>query len=377
MIEDVMTIENIIQDRIMGTKGKGKIRSIEGLRTIGWIYIFICHFRMSFFPNKIWEIEYYIFSGNATVRLFFVISGLVLSYKYFTNERYDNILGDIIKRYFRLMPSILFSELMVYILMKFNCLRNTEVAQIVGSEEFLGVFNQFKPDIWGCLKEALFTTYFNGANGYIGPLWSMTYEYIGGILILSALSILKKSQWRWVFYAVIFMAFSSYYNYFILGMLICDLLVNTDAVDYLNKSFFPRISCLVIGCIMSSVIQLDDSKKCTRVIFSIGIILFMLGMLASNSMEKILGNRIMLAGGRIAYSAYLIHWPLIETLSCALILMLYKSRTLSAGLIWGVFVITFIAIIIISKFITDNIEPIGKKITKKLPLYVNFAKKLY
>lgn len=361
-----MASENTIHEETMQTRSKGKIKCIEGLRTIGWIGIFICHFRRSFFPNEIWGIDRFVCSGNAYVRLLFVISGLVLSYKYFTNERYDNILGDIIKRYFRLMPSILFSELIVYFLMKFNCLRNTEVAQIVGSTEFLGIFNQFKPDILGCLKEALFTTYFNGGNGYIGPLWTMTYEYLGSILILCASSVFKKSRWRWCFYAVIFMAFSSYYNYFVLGMLICDLLVNTSIVDYLNKSFFSRALCFILGYIMFSMIQLDDSNKYTRIIFSIGITLLMLGIFASNSIKRILGNKIMLAGGRIAYSAYIIHWPLIETLSCALILMLYKKQMLSAELIWVVLVITFIVVIIISEFITNNIEPIGVKIAKKI-----------
>ena len=356
----------------METNSRGKIKSIEGLRTIGWIGVFICHFRGSFFPNAIWKTDLtpirFIYSGNAYVRLFFVISGLVLSYKYFTKEKYENALGDIIKRYFRLMPSILFAELMVYIFMKLDCLRNAEVAKIVGSTEFLGIFNQFKPDMWECLKEALFTTYFNGANGYIGPLWTMTYEYLGSILILCALNILKKSQWRWGFYVVFLMAFSSYYNYFIIGMVICDLFVNTTAVDYLNKNLYARVSCIVIGYIMLSMIQLNDSDKYMRIVFAIGIVLFMLGILSSDIMEKMFGNKIMLAGGRIAYSAYIIHWPLIETLSCSLVLMFYNLGVLCDGLIWGVFVITFIAVVIVSKFITDNIEPIGAKITRNLAI---------
>lgn len=363
-----MAFENTVQDKIMATRSTGKIKSIEGLRTILWIGIFICHFRESFFPNEIWKIDQIIYPGNLWVRLFFVISGFVLSYKYFTKERYDFVLGDIIKRYFRLMPTVLFSEVIVYILMKFDCLKNIEVAKIVGSTQFLGIFNQFKPDIWECLKEALFTTYFNGANVYIGPLWTMTYEYLGSILILCALSVFKKSKWRWGFYAVFLMAFSSYYNYFVLGMFICDLLVNTGTENFINKNFFVRVSCIVVGYIMFSRIQLDDNDKYTRIIFSIGITLLMLGILTSNCMEKILGNKIMLEGGRISYSAYIIHWPLIETLSCTLVLMFYKLQILSDGLIWGVFIITFIAVIIISEFITDNIEPIGIKITKKLQL---------
>lgn len=355
----------------METNGR-KLKSIEGLRTIGWIGVFICHFRGSFFPNAIWKTDLtpikFIYSGNAYVRLFFVISGLVLSYKYYTKEKYENALGDIVKRYFRLMPSILVAELMVYIFMKLNCLSNTEVASIVGSTDFLGGFNQFKPDIWGCLKEALFTTYFNGANGYIGPLWTMTYEYLGSILILCALHILKKSQWRWGFYVVFLTAFSGYYNYFVLGMMICDFAVNTKAVDCLVKNIYARIACIIIGYILLSMIELNDSDKYTRIVFAIGIALFMIGVLSSNVMEKILGNKVMLAGGKIAYSAYIVYWPIIETLSCSLILMFYKLGILCNGVIWGVFFATFIAVVIVAKFITDNIEPIGTRIAQNLTI---------
>ena len=42
-------------------------------------------------------------------------------------------------------------------------------------------------------------------------------------------------------------------------------------------------------------ITINDSDKFTRVIFGVGISLFMLGVIASPIMEKILGNRLMVA----------------------------------------------------------------------------------
>ena len=49
-----------------------RIDCIEGLRTIGWIGVFLCHFRGAFFPNaKIWMDSTplrFIYTGNAYVR---------------------------------------------------------------------------------------------------------------------------------------------------------------------------------------------------------------------------------------------------------------------------------------------------------------------
>lgn len=348
-----------------------KISSIEGLRTLGWFGVFLCHFRGAFLPDELWITDEtplkFIYSGNAFVRLLFVISGFVLSYKYFRKEKYDNIFGDIVKRYFRLMPSVLAAELLVYILMMFGCLRNAEVAEIVGSQEFLGAFNQFQPDLFGCLKEALVTTYFNGASGYIGPLWTMKYEYLGAILILSALYILKKRPWRWLFYVTFLLVFNGYYNYFVLGMLICDLYIDTDIIRLLSNKRIVKIILISVGYLMFSMVGVNNNNdKYTRIIFSIGIVLFLLGILCSKIMEKVLGNRVMLLGGKLAYSAYIIHWPIIESFSCGLMLLMY-NQGISGKLMEGmVFIFTFLAVIIAARFFAEYIEPIGARIGQNL-----------
>ena len=303
-----------------------RIDCIEGLRTIGWIGVFLCHFKLSFFPDLITWIDKtplkFFYSGETLVRLFFVMSGLVISYKYFVNDRYDSALKDITKRYFRLVPPILFAEILVLILMSIGAMYNAEASVLIGSESFLGIHNQFKPDIGLCLREALLATYFNGSSAYIGPLWTMVYEYIGAIIIIAAVSIFKKSDCRWLFYGVFLIAYSGYYNYFVLGMMICDLYVNLNIWEKLKKKILPE-SIVVIGFVMLNMINLNDTDKYSRVVFGLGVVLFMLGILSSELLGKVLGCKPMIKGGEIAYSAYIIHWPVIETLSCGLMVLFY------------------------------------------------------
>lgn len=128
-----------------------RVRCIEGLRTIGWIGVLVCHFKGAFLHDVYWWTDgtplKFLYSGNEYVRLFFVISGFVTSYKYWNIDDNEVLSKDAIKRYFRLVPSVLVSEVVVCCLMKINLLKNAEVAVIVGSEDFLGRLNRFEPSV--------------------------------------------------------------------------------------------------------------------------------------------------------------------------------------------------------------------------------------
>lgn len=217
-----------------------KINCLEGIRTIGCISVFLCHFRGAFLPDQaIWLIDHtplmILTAGNSVVRILFVVSGFVISYKYFEIQRYEQVPKDMLKRYFRLAPSVIAANLFVYFLMKFGFMFHVQAAAVSGSEDFLGIFNNFTPNLVQCLKEALITCYFQGANGYIGPLWTMVYEYLGAILVLCVIYVCKGNYLRYLFYIVMFICFSSYYNYFVLGMLICDIYVQQDMNEILQR----------------------------------------------------------------------------------------------------------------------------------------------
>ena len=256
-----------------------KRTSLEGIRAIACIGGFLCHFRGAFLPNRVIGIIDYtplkiMTAGNPMVRIMFVLSGYVISYKYFRNRKYDDVTIDIIKRWFRFFPGIFVANVIVYLLMKGGLLFNSEAAQLSGSSDFLGVFNQFTPNLLQAVREGLFTTYFNGANGYIGPLWTMKYEFLGSILILAAISVFKGSSLRILFYVVTLFFFNSYYNYLIIGMLICDIFFNADINLKLQKNQWINNSVCIIAVIVICMMKLDDMNKGTRIIYGIFLVIF-------------------------------------------------------------------------------------------------------
>ncbi len=347
-----------------------KIAVLEGIRTIGWISIFFCHFKGAFFPDVVWWTDAtplrFFYAGNPYVRLLFVLSGFVMSLKYFGKGAYGDALSDTLKRYFRLMPPILVAEIAVCLMMYGGVLQNIEAAEVLGSKIFLGAFNTQKPNLLLCLREGLFTTYLTGANGYIGPLWTMVYEYLGSLLIIAAHSIFRKTPWRWLFYLVVLVFFNGYYNYFVLGMLVCDLYQNQGMSDKIRKNRPLRALMIIGGFLLMTMTELNAREKTTRVLFSMGLFFFFLGILNSDIAGKILGNRVMRMGAKISYSAYIVHWPIIETLSCGLFLSLYTSVNNRELLSWGIFIVTFLAIVIVSELLTKWVEPIGLRIGKAI-----------
>ena len=195
-----------------------KIKSIEGVRAIAWFGVFFGHYLGAFYPNvqlptdSIWLIRF-LYAGSAQVRVFFLISGIVISLKYLKKRCWENALMDIVKRYFRLFVPIVFAELMVCLFMFAGWVANKEASVILGSESFLGAFNRFKPNLVLCIRESMIGCFLLHKNSYIGPLWTMTYEFLGSVLVLAWMATVHKSKLRWLIYAIFLYAFSGYYCY--------------------------------------------------------------------------------------------------------------------------------------------------------------------
>lgn len=341
---------------------------MEGIRTIGCICVFLCHFRLSFLPAlSFWLIDntplQILTDGNTAVRVLFVLSGFVVSYKYFVGRKYEEVPRDILKRYFRLAPIVIAANVLAYLLMKAGFLYNIQAARISGSEH-LGLYNGFAPDLLSCLKEAFITCFFQGSHAYVGPLWTMSYEYLGSILILAAIYICRESELlRYIFYFVFLGVFSSYYNYFVLGMFICDLYVVQGERD-MNRSLQEHKALnaflLTLGCIIVTMFKVNDEIKVTRILFAAGLVMLFMGLLNSVQVKKALGSRFMCLGGGLSYAVYAVHWPVMESFSSAYYLWMDEFGVNHYLSVASCLVLTILVTLFVAYIFSRYVEVVGK-----------------
>lgn len=336
-----------------------KLDCLEGVRALACIGVVLCHFYNGFFPNSgLMRLInktplYFLFSGNTAVRVLFTLSGFVLCYKYFRTDDYHAVERDTVKRYLRLMLPTLLVTVAVCLMMMGGLLWNHQAAAFTGSQEFMGIFNQFEPNLLQSVKEGVWGSLFYGNASYVGPLWTMQYEMLGSFLTLAAVAVLRSKRARYGFYAVYLVMFKDYYVYFILGMLICDLYTHEEAVN----QFFVRFKWLTlalhaaswvyIGCIVNI-----DVFRIRWFGFYAAVIIMFLTLLNSRVLGCLWGNKAGVAVGKHSFSIYLLHWPVIESFSCVYFLFMRKQGFSLNGVILTDLILTFGVILLVSAAFT-------------------------
>ena len=225
-----------------------KIGYLDGLRGVAAFEVVFHHFILAFFPamflapgvtthfagdieaqlsasplNLLWD-------GNFSVCLFFVLSGYVLSHKFFLRKEHEIATASAVKRYFRLALPVAFSVFLAYILMKLGLFYNQEAGAVAGSG-WLPTFWTFQPSLLDAVTQAFLGTFFYSVFDYNAVLWTIAFEFAGSFLVFSFLSLVGTARNRWWAYAAVVWVFlQTYYLAFILGMLLSDIIVHRGAV---------------------------------------------------------------------------------------------------------------------------------------------------
>lgn len=336
-----------------------RLDCLEGVRALACIGVVICHFQNGFFPNSsaahaLFKTPlYFLFSGNTAVRVLFTLSGFVLCYKYFREDDYRAVEMDAVKRYVRLMLPTLAVTLAVYLMMRLGLLWNAQAAAITGSQEFMGLFNQFEPSFKNSFREGVWDSLFYGAASYVGPLWTMEYEMLGSYFTLAAAALLKSKRARYVFYAGYLLLFSGYYVYFVLGMMICDFYTHEEGLNAFLQKHQSLSVLLHIGawCYIGCITNLDVFKW-RSLGFDAAVFFMFLTLLNSPILNRVWGNKAGVSVGKHSFSIYLLHWPVIESFSCAFFLFLLKRGMNLTLVILTDFCLTLLVILSLSALFT-------------------------
>lgn len=285
----------------------------------------------------------FVVAGHFAVVIFFILSGYVLTYKYFLTRDTAVVYGQAAKRYFRLAIPVFFSIMLGYIFMRLDLMHNAELAAAVGSREGANVFN-FTPSFVGGLYDATIGVFAKQDVKYNPVLWTMPIELLGSFVIFGLAPFFRRLRHRWIAYTVAIIVLNiSYFTCFILGMMIADIVVSTNFISTMRKAAWPLVlyGLLVAVWVIASMpypssdsqgmlysylyIPNIDQGDQFRIWQFAGGAMLLIFILCRKEIQKILSVKVLVFLGSISFSIYLTHYLIVYSLGAKVFLVLHDK----------------------------------------------------
>jgi peptidoglycan/LPS O-acetylase OafA/YrhL len=227
------------------TPHKNKILYLEGLRGAAALSVVVHHFLLAFFPafhsgvaaeshfaNN--RVEAFIaesplsilYSGNFAVCIFFVLSGYVLSHRYFETGKLFAVNSMLIKRYPRLIIPVAISSLIAFVLLINGRLIHPEAA-LQTKSWWLSSLWPTPPTFVHFIKTTFIRVPLYGNSDYNTVLWTMRTEIFGSIVVgclCMAVHFFRGRNYLIYFAALITCVMLKWFTLagFCVGVLLCD-----------------------------------------------------------------------------------------------------------------------------------------------------------
>lgn len=374
-----------------------KVKYLDGLRGCAALIVVFHHFAASFYPATYFGTDVaqhspydvlfltsplgILVAGNFSVCVFFVLSGYVLSAKFFKTEDVRVLTGGAVRRYFRLLPPVLFSMLVAWLFMVLNWFPVEKAAALSGSDRWLAQCWNFAPDFNKLMKEVFFGVFLKYESNYNNVLWTMSYEFIGSFLVFATAALLGSApRRRWVFMLMVLVFIKSYFAGFLIGMIFSDIKVR-------DEWFYERIGHpAVTGVLMLAGLFLGAYPTFAEVdgtlygflklkteffghvptfYHLVGATCVMLAVLSSARIQAFFSRKAALFLGRISFSMYAMHVILIGSFSCALFIALRPRMGHNAAAILT-FIPTIALALVIGALVDRFIDQPGVKLSAKI-----------
>lgn len=374
----------------------GKISYLDGLRGIAAINVMIMHFFVALAPAMVYGSKYpshfgsldLIFSttplgligaGNFSVCIFFVLSGYVLTQKFFKTKENSIIISSAVRRYPRLFIPVFAAVILSYILASTGLYHYYIETMTISAGSNYRNYWAFTPDIVDAIKQAVWSSFFVGGTIHYNPvLWTMSIEFYGSMLVFTMALLFGSLRNRWTFYlAAALICINFYYLAFVIGMVFADVFNSKKPIFKTDNKvilFIILIFGLFLGSYPISPLTSDslygfldnglfEAPKVTYHVIGAGMIIYVL--LNSRELQKVFSSPVPVFLGKISYSLYLVHFLVISSFTCALFLFLYPVFSYGSAFLIST-ALSLLLILPLSYLFYKYVDMAGIKLSKTL-----------
>ncbi len=328
-----------------------RMESLDALRGAGALLVVLHHAALAFFPhavlgssqrqNAAWEDWCHVVPGSLlvagpfAVQVFFVLSGFVLSRRFFGEgaRGNDELAAAAVKRCFRLWPMVVVAILLVVACARLGWVQSAATAEATGSTIWLTQRPHGALDAVSVAK-AVIGNAFSRGEPYNSPMWTIESEVWGSFLVFALVFVSRRSPWRWAIYAATAVWLRSASTVpFIAGLALADAHATWDGFrTWATRGWvaWPAgVAALYLG---SFPLPLDDAARRHWSAWTPGLWHLKGGTLMLGAVllvALVLGNARLRGGlecapgryfGRISFALYATHEAVLITLGCAVYL---------------------------------------------------------
>jgi peptidoglycan/LPS O-acetylase OafA/YrhL len=287
-------------------------------------------------------------NGEFAVRIFFVLSGFVLSLSYFRKNQPRVLTAAASRRYLRLMLPAFASVIFGWILLKSGLLWNRDAAALMGGspQTHQWLFRWFRLDrsLADAVSEGAYGTFFHFEfKRTLNPnLWTMPIEWAGSLIVFSLLALCGWLQRRFFVYAIVAIIFYAigwlFLVDFVAGLALCDVFTRCERSDWETwlSPVWPT-AALLAGLTLGGMLgEWPNTHAGLNEYFVscwpvIPAILIVGGVAFSSQLHHTLESRAMAFLGEISFPLYLFHLFVIFSLGCRLYICLRRAAISHTG----------------------------------------------
>ena len=200
----------------------GKEVSLEAVRGLAAIVVVFWHSCLAFLPehtgtfpqydNFSWQGSplFVFLNGQSAVALFFVLSGYVLTRKYFSTGQLAGLVRGAIKRWPRFVGPVFVTILASYLMFRLDLYSFSQAGKQSGSPWLITFGWEFSDpapvvSLWRALKEATYAVFFREEALFDTSLWTMHPEFIGSFIAFGLAPLLAEAR-KIAIWAVFFLS---------------------------------------------------------------------------------------------------------------------------------------------------------------------------